>query len=487
LYFWTANHLMQFNSFAFAVFLPIVFLIYWFVFNKNVRSQNLFILLASYFFYGWWDWRFLGILMFTTIVDYFLAIRIHKAASEKTGKIWLGLSLFMNLGLLCFFKYWNFFVDSWITAWSSLGVHMNPLTVSVILPIGISFYTFQELSYTLDVYKKRMEPVLDLVGFAAFITFFPQLVAGPIERASTFIPQFLKSRQFSTTQAITGCRLILWGLLKKVVIADNLAVYVNNIYENYESLPGLVLLLGAVLFAFQIFADFSGYSDIALGTAKLFGFDLIKNFNNPFSSKSITEFWRRWHISLSSWFNDYLFTPLYTSLRNWDKAGLAASLFITFFLSGLWHGAGWTFIIYGSMHGLALVYEVLTKKQRKKASSKINQHLYNNLSMLLTFSFVVVSWIFFRSVSTQQAFGYLHKIFTGFTDGTIDTRYLNASWLVCLSIAIEYLCRKNEYAVFIPSKRMPSYLLFALEVIAGLLVIDSSITLNHDQFIYFQF
>jgi len=478
---------MQFNSLAFAVFLPLVFFVYWFLLNKKLKLQNLFILLASYFFYGWWDWRFLGILMFTTIVDYFLAIRIHKAASEKTGRLWLAVSLFMNLGLLCFFKYWNFFVDSWITAWSSVGVHMNPLTVNVVLPIGISFYTFQELSYTLDVYKKRMEPVRDFIGFAAFITFFPQLVAGPIERASSFIPQFLKKREFSAPQAITGCRLILWGLLKKVVIADNIAVYVNDIYSRYEQLPGLILLLGAVLFAFQIFADFSGYSDIALGSAKLFGFDLIKNFNNPFSSKNITEFWRRWHISLSSWFNDYLFTPLYTSLRNWDKTGLAISLFITFFLSGLWHGAGWTFIIYGSMHGLALVYEVLTKKQRKKAANRINPFIYNNLSTFLTFSFVVISWIFFRSATIHQAFGYMHRIIAGFADGAVNPQYFNSLWLVALSMAIERLCRNNEYAIFVPTRRMPSYVLFAVEVIVGLLVIDSSITLNHDQFIYFQF
>ncbi|MES2679172.1 MAG: MBOAT family O-acyltransferase [Bacteroidota bacterium] len=475
---------MQFNSLAYAIFLPLVFFIYWFIAGNNVKRQNLLLLMASYFFYGWWDWRFLGILVFTTLVDYFLAIRISRASSERNRKLWLALSLFMNLGLLCFFKYWNFFVDSWITAWASAGIQMNPLTVSVILPIGISFYTFQELSYTLDVYKKRMEPVRDLVGFAAFITFFPQLVAGPIEKASAFLPQFLKSRHFSAQQAIVGCRLILWGLVKKIVIADNLAVYVNDIYKNYDVLPGSVLLLGSALFAFQIYADFSGYSDIALGSAKLLGFDLVKNFNRPYISKSITEFWTRWHISLSSWFREYLYIPLggnRVSIPRWSL-----NIMITFLVSGLWHGASFTFVIWGALHGLMILLERYFSLSFKfKAAS--GNWLLNAGLVLKTFTITTFIWIFFRATSIEQAFEIIHKIFTSFTVGSWNLNYLRAIWLIVFCIVIEYLSRKNEYVIFVPTRTMPSYLLFAIEIVLGLLVIDSSITLDHDQFIYFQF
>lgn len=301
---------MLFNSIDFAIFLPIVFLIYWFVTNKNLKLQNVFLVIASYFFYGWWDWRFLALIIFSTLLDYWVGRLMAQETKVLNRKILLWISILVNLGFLGFFKYYNFFLDNFIQAFSLFGMPISARSLSIILPVGISFYTFQTLSYSIDVYRKKLKPTTDVAAFTAFVSFFPQLVAGPIERATSLLPQFYKRRQFEYHKAIDGLRQILWGFFKKVVIADNCAHFVNIIFESPQDYSVSTLVLGAILFAFQIYGDFSGYSDIAIGTARLFGFNLTQNFAFPYFSRDIAEFWRRWHISLSTWFRDYLYIPL---------------------------------------------------------------------------------------------------------------------------------------------------------------------------------
>jgi len=328
---------MLFNSIDFAIFLPIVFVLYWFVINKNLKWQNAFIVVASYVFYGWWDWRFLSLITFSIVVDYFIGVFLGKEENQRKRKLLLWISICVNLGFLGFFKYYNFFVDNFVAAFSFFGMDIKAQSLNIILPVGISFYTFQALSYTIDVYKRRLEPTKDFIAFAAFVSFFPQLVAGPIERATNLLPQFYKKRTFDYSKAVDGLRQILWGLFKKVVIADNCAQFANQIFNNSADMNGSTLLLGVLFFTFQIYGDFSGYSDIAIGTARLFGFDLMRNFNFPYFSRDIAEFWRRWHISLSTWFRDYLYIPLGGSHGGtWTKI---RNTFIIFIVSGFWHGA----------------------------------------------------------------------------------------------------------------------------------------------------
>ena len=336
---------MLFNSIDFALFLPIVFILYWFVANKNIKIQNLLIVIASYIFYGWWDWRFLFLIFCSTMVDYIIGFYLSNQNNRKIRKILLFISIAINLGILGFFKYYNFFLSSFTHVFTFFGVEIKANSLRIVLPVGISFYTFQTMSYTIDVYKRKIQATNDFIAFAAFVSFFPQLVAGPIERATNLLPQFLKKREFIYAQAVNGLRQMLWGLFKKIVIADNCARYVNMTFNNAESLTGSTLVLGVVFFAFQIYCDFSGYSDIAIGTARLFGFTLMKNFSFPYFSRDIAEFWRRWHISLTSWFRDYVYIPMGGSRGSgWIKV---RNVLIIFLVSGFWHGANWTFLLWG--------------------------------------------------------------------------------------------------------------------------------------------
>ncbi|MBU1908629.1 MAG: MBOAT family protein, partial [Verrucomicrobia bacterium] len=341
---------MLFNSIDFAVFLPLVFLLYWFVFQRNLRLQNLFLVVVSYVFYGWWDWRFLFLIAFSTLVDYVVGRGL--AGEERVGRrrLLVGISLAANLGLLGFFKYYNFFLDNFVAAFTFFGHPLQARSLNIILPVGISFYTFQTLSYTLDVYARRMKANRDPVAFWAYVSFFPQLVAGPIERATRLLPQFLVPRRFNESAAVDGLRQILWGFFKKLVIADTCAVHVNRIFQDCGAYSGSTLFLGVFLFAFQIYSDFSGYSDIAIGTARLFGFDLMRNFAFPYFSRDHAEFWRRWHISLSTWFRDYLYVPLGGSRGS--LAQRVRNTFIIFLVSGFWHGANWTFLVWGALNAL---------------------------------------------------------------------------------------------------------------------------------------
>jgi D-alanyl-lipoteichoic acid acyltransferase DltB (MBOAT superfamily) len=401
---------MLFNSLSFAIFLPIVFILYWFVINKNLKFQNILLLVASYFFYACWDWRFLFLLMFSTFLDYFTGLKMQETAgNQKKKRFWFWLSVTVNLGFLGVFKYYDFFVESFTGAIAHFGFKINPWTIKVILPVGISFYTFHGLSYVIDIYKSRIKAEKNFVDYAVFVSFFPLLVAGPIERATHLLPQVKKPRTFDYEKAVDGMRQILWGLFKKMVIADNCATVVNNIFTDYHTLSGGALLIGAVFFAFQIYGDFSGYSDIAIGTAKLFGIDLLRNFAFPYFSRDIAEFWRRWHISLTTWFRDYLYIPLGGSRGT--KWQIVRNTFIIFLVSGFWHGANWTFIAWGAYHAVLFLPLILRKKNRKYtntvAEGKRLPSIKAFFQMLLTFVLVVIGWVFFRAPSIGDAFGYL--------------------------------------------------------------------------------
>ena len=404
---------MLFNSIDFAIFLPISFFLYWFIFNDNLKKQNSFLLVISYFFYGWWDWRFLLLIGFSSLVDYSVGIGLAKTKRKKYRKVLLLTSLFVNLGFLGVFKYFNFFSENFASAFTLLGGSVfTPLHLNIILPVGISFYTFQTLSYSIDVYKNKLEPTKDLIAFLAFVSFFPQLVAGPIERAASLLPQFYKKRNFDYESAVDGTRQILWGLFKKMVIADNCSIYVNDIFSNYSQYSGSTLLFGAFFFSIQIYCDFSGYSDIAIGTSRLFGLTLMRNFAFPYFSRDISEFWRRWHISLSTWFRDYVYVPLggsrgssFMKIRN---------IFIIFIASGFWHGANWTFIVWGALNALYFIPLMLMNKNRVNldtvAEGKLLPSIKDLSKMSLTFLCTLFAWIFFRAESITQAVSYIDGI-----------------------------------------------------------------------------
>ncbi|WP_273275459.1 MBOAT family O-acyltransferase, partial [Maribacter polysiphoniae] len=351
---------MLFNSLDFAIFFPIFFIFYWLV-AKNITLRNILILISSYLFYGWWEWRFLFLIVISSFVDFYVGNSLGKIEGIKQRKTLLYISLLVNLGFLFYFKYTNFFIDSFVESFKLFGKTLDVSTLNIILPVGISFYTFQTLSYTIDIYRRQLKPTNDPIAFFAFVAFFPQLVAGPIERASHLLPQFYKTHKFNYTQIKSGLLLIVFGLFKKMVIADRAALYVNEVYNNPGNYEGIETITATVLFAVQIYCDFSGYSDIAIGTARTLGFDLMKNFDSPYLSKSITEFWRRWHISLSTWFRDYVYIPLGGSRKGSYRT--YANLFIVFLVSGLWHGAAITFVIWGAVHGTFIVAEKILKEQ----------------------------------------------------------------------------------------------------------------------------
>ncbi len=405
---------MLFNSVDFAFFLPIAFLLYWFVFKSRLHWQNAFVVLASYVFYGWWDWRFLLLIFISTTVDFLIGKMLNNSRQKKSRLLWLSFSIVVNLGMLGFFKYYNFFLESFVDAFSLFGHTLSANTLAIILPVGISFYTFQTMSYTIDVYRKKITPTTNFIAFAAFVSFFPQLVAGPIERASHLLPQFFRERRLGYSQAVDGSRQILWGLFKKMVIADNCAPYVNYIFDHSDELNGSTLLIGAFFFSFQIYGDFSGYSDIAIGTARLFGFDLRQNFATPYFSRDIAEFWRRWHISLSTWFRDYLYIPLGGSRLN--KTKVIRNVFIVFLVSGFWHGANWTFIAWGGIHALLFLPLLIRGKNRVHLDPLIQSKTRNTLREFLsisgTFLLVTLAWVFFRADTLSAAIVYIQNILT---------------------------------------------------------------------------
>jgi len=478
---------MLFNSIDFAIFLPIVFFLYWFVCNKNLKFQNFLIVIASYLFYGWWDWKFLSLIVFSTIVDFTIGISLDKQENPTLRKLLLWISILVNLGFLGFFKYYNFFIDNFISAFSFLGSDIQPNTLNIILPVGISFYTFQTLSYTIDVYRKKLEPTKDIIAFSAFVSFFPQLVAGPIERATHLLPQFYEKRKFELFKAVDGMRQILWGLFKKIVIADNCALYANQIFNDSADMNGSTLIIGAVLFAFQIYGDFSGYSDIAIGTSRLFGFDLMQNFNFPYFSRDIAEFWRRWHISLSTWFRDYLYIPLGGSRGSVLKK--VRNTFIIFIVSGFWHGANWTFIIWGALNALYFLPLLLTNNNRSNmevvAKGRIFPKIKELFWMLSTFTLTVFAWIFFRAENISHAFSYISGIFSSSTFSLPEVRPTNVFILLVVFMIIEWIGRENKFALAKLGQKWVWPLRYSFYYVLIILIFWFS---REDQeFIYFQF
>jgi D-alanyl-lipoteichoic acid acyltransferase DltB (MBOAT superfamily) len=487
---------MLFNSIQFALFLPIVFLLYWFVFDRfisksrwQLRLQNALVVVASYVFYGWWDWRFLLLIAFTSFCSWGSGLLIGKAESKPRAKLWMWLNIVLNLGILAIFKYYDFFVTEFAQLFH---ISTDGLLLKVILPVGISFYTFQALSYSIDVYRGKIEPTKDIIAFFAFISFFPQLVAGPIERATNLLPQFMKKREFDYDTAVDGMRQILWGLFKKIVVADNCAVYVDQVFSTYTNQTGSTLLLAAIFFTFQIYGDFSGYSDIAIGTAKLFGIRLMRNFNVPYFSRDIAEFWRRWHISLTTWFRDYVYIPLGGSRVN--KAKVVRNTFIIFLVSGFWHGANWTFIAWGAYHAILFLPLILTGKNRKNTNQVAEGRFLPTLKeagqMLLTFFLVMIGWILFRSSDINGFVCFIQRIIA---DGlfAIPIKIKDALcnvFVIIFLLTIEWKQRGKEHGLKIEEKPMS----LAKKSICWLLyyfVIVSIIAFSipNQTFIYFQF
>ncbi len=487
---------MIFNSIDFAVFLPIVFVLYWFVTNKSLKLQNALIVASSYLFYGWWDWRFLFLILFSSLVDFFVGIGLLNTENTTKRKILLWTSICINLGFLGFFKYYNFFLDNFISAFSFFGSEIKVNSLHIILPVGISFYTFQTLSYSIDVYKRKLEPTKDFIVFSAFVSFFPQLVAGPIERATHLLPQFYTKRTFDYTKAVDGMRQILWGLFKKIVVADNCAEYANMIFNNSSEYSGATLVLGAVFFTFQIYGDFSGYSDIAIGTSRLFGFDLMQNFNFPYFSRDVAEFWRRWHISLSTWFRDYLYIPLGGSRGGmWSKI---RNTFIIFIVSGFWHGANWTFIAWGALNALFIMPSIIFATNRNNletvAMGKLLPSIKEFFSIAITFSLTVFAWIFFRAENITHAFSYISSLVLGIAKKESYVELYNlVSWEIGFSIfgviaafiLLEWHGRQSQFAIEETGLKWNSY--FRYTFYYAIIIAIFWFSGKEQQFIYFQF
>lgn len=482
---------MFFNSIDFAIFLPVVFFLYWFATNKNLRAQNILLIVSSYFFYACWDWRFLFLLIFSTLLDYFTGIKIHEATQRRSKQFWLWLSILVNLGFLGIFKYYNFFAESFANGLSLLGIQANLGSLQVILPVGISFYTFHGLSYVLDLYKNRIKPERNFINYSLFVSFFPLLVAGPIERATHLLPQIIKKREFDYAKAVDGLRQILWGLFKKIVIADNCAEYANNIFNNYSHYSGSTLVLGALFFTVQIYCDFSGYSDIALGTARLFGIDLLRNFAFPYFSRDIAEFWRRWHISLSSWFRDYLYIPLGGSKGGvWMKV---RNTFIIFLVSGFWHGANWTFIIWGFLNALYIMPSIILKTNRNNlnivAQGKLLPTIKEVVAMTTTFSLTVFAWIFFRAVDVTHAFSYISQMWSSSLFSIPSFIGIQESlFIIVLTVIfffIEWIGRERQFAISAIGLKWHKIFrwVFYYCIILAIIFFGG----KEQQFIYFQF
>ena len=469
---------MLFNSLEYLIFLPVVFIIYWLLKN-SYKKQNILLLISSYIFYGWWDYRFLSLIIFSSFLDYFVGQKIEDAIGDKNKKHWLLVSLFSNLGLLGVFKYYNFFADSFASTMSNIGWEVNDLTLNIILPVGISFYTFQTLSYSIDIYRNQIKASRDIVGFFTFVSLFPQLVAGPIERASNLIPQIERKRNLNITLIKTGIFQIFIGLFRKVAIADNLGIYVDSVYSNYEIHNSSTLLVATIFYAFQIYFDFSGYSDIAIGSAKLFGFKFNRNFNFPYFSRTLTEFWRRWHMSLSFWLRDYLYISL-----GGNRKGIIITyrnLLLTMLIGGLWHGSSWNFVIWGGIHGLFLSLE-------KYTFSALNIKTFNAFGYIYTFVVVLVAWIFFRAPDFHSASTIITEIFS-FDYGPLFigniNAFVNAVLLLLIGFLIDLKIFRSDVSLEEYGTRFSSV---KLSVIVSIIILMLCLFYSTaENFIYFQF
>lgn len=485
---------MLFNSLAFLIFLLVVFCLYWAFFNRNIRWRNIFLLCCSYFFYGVWDYRFLVLIFISSVCDYCVGLKLGNVQHSIKRKAWLWVSIFINLGLLGFFKYYNFFIDSLSAVIKGFGFQSNLVTLSLVLPIGISFYTFQTLSYSIDIYRKKITPTHDAIAFLSFVSFFPQLVAGPIEKARDLLPQFFKKKQFSYTDGVDGLKQILWGMFKKVVIADNIITIIAQGLENSEHTSGLQLLLGIFLMTIHVYCDFSGYSDIALGIAKLFGFNLSQNFAYPFFSRSLTELWKRWHISLTSWFWEYIYLPLGGSKIN--KGITIRNVFVVFLISGFWHGADWTFIAFGFCHALTFTFSIIISSRKKfngiTAQNMKLPSLIELKQMITTFCLFSFPSLVFFSNSVEDAANYTCAIFANDFFGPVMTvggtlisplTYGFYALFVFVMFAFEWCNRRNPHGLF--RLNLP---LFGRWMVYLMLTLTTLIYFGEsNEFVYFQF
>ena len=481
---------MLFNSFAFLLFFIVFFFLYWFLVNRNIKFQNLLLLFGSYVFYSFTDWRFLFFLIGVSALNYLLGVYIEQATKYKRLLMYIGL--LQGIGGLAFFKYFNFFITSFNDAFHSLNVNLNLQTLNIIIPLGISFFTFRTISYVLDVYNENIKATKDWVVFFNYVSFFPALLSGPIDKAGLFIPQLERERVFDYNQASNGMRQILWGLFKKVVIADNCSIFVNEIFNNYTDYSGATLLLGAFFFTFQLYADFSGYSDMAIGFSRLLGFNITKNFDFPFFSQNIAEFWRKWHISLTSWLTEYVFTPLSFNFRNLGKLGLIFAIIINFTICGIWHGANWTYILFGFLHGcffIPLILKGTLNKKKKIAKGKLCPSIREFINMLMTFTLVLLTFILFRSETIADALEYISGIFSNSlaTIPQLISPKLNMIYtLFCLFIfiTIEWLNREKDHGLEITHlKTKYRWIIYSL---VALLIITFG-AFSNNEFIYSQF
>lgn len=477
---------MLFNSIEFALFLPLVFAVYWALPARYTLWRNLWLLLASCVFYGAWDYKFLALLLGTCALDFMVGLLLAKYQNPLIRRALVWLSIGVNLGILCTFKYYNFFIDSLLSLFQTVGIFLHPKTIQLILPVGVSFYTFQALSYTLDVFHRKIEPTRNWVTFFAYVTFFPQLVAGPIERAHHFLPQFSKQHAFDYSQIREGLRYILWGMFKKIVIADTCGTFADEIFGDYATYNSSALLLGAVFFSFQIYGDFSGYSDIAVGTGKLFGFNLMRNFDYPYFAKNIAEFWRKWHISLTTWFRDYLYIPLGGSRgTRWQTI---RNIMIVFLVSGLWHGANWTFVFWGFLNAMYFLPLFLTNQYKPTLiDDNANTYLPSFKAFLqigITFSLTTLAWVFFRSNNLSAAFAYLQQLFSLSNDGTsLSTDALfQIVWIVVL-VVWEWMMRHQAHGLAL--ERLPMPVRWGIYLLLVWLILY--FFGEEQKFIYFQF
>jgi len=423
---------MLFNSLQYILFLPLVFAFYWSINKQDLKYQNVLLLIASYFFYACWDWRFLFLLIFSTVLDYFTGIMMSKSLKPFQKKIWFWLSILVNLGFLGVFKYYNFFANSFVEALANFGFHLSVESLNIILPVGISFYTFHGLSYVIDIYHSRIEPERNIITYSLFVSYFPLLVAGPIERATHLLPQIKRKRTFCYDKAVEGIKQIIFGLFKKIVVADNCAFFVNEIFNNVAKHSCSELWIGMIFFSFQIYGDFSGYSDIALGTSKLLGIDLLQNFRFPYFARDIADFWRRWHMSLSGWFRDYVYIPLGGSQVK--KTKQIRNVFIIFLLSGFWHGANWTFLAWGLIHAILFLPLLLTNQNRSSLSES-TYTIKAYLKIVTTFLMVSFAWIFFRANSISDAFIFIVNM-VSLQGGTPTFFYSTFKFLLLFCICI---------------------------------------------------
>jgi D-alanyl-lipoteichoic acid acyltransferase DltB (MBOAT superfamily) len=476
---------MTFNSWPFLVFLPLTFAVYWSL-KDRLRWQNLFLVLASYVFYGWWDWRFLILIVITSLSSFFCA-RLMECCTQRSRQRWLlTANVTLNIGILGCFKYFNFFAGSLQAVAAAAGLHLDMPTVHLILPVGISFYTFQSLSYTIDVYREKLKATHDVLAFLAYISFFPQLVAGPIERATDLLPQMLRCRRFCVGEAVDGLRQMLWGFFKKMVVADTCALAVNQIWDNWQEGDALLLVVGMVLFSFQIYGDFSGYSDIAIGTGRLFGVRLSDNFRLPYLSRSMAEFWRRWHISLMGWFRDYVYIPLGGSRVS--RLVTVRNILVVFALSGLWHGASWTYVAWGLYNAILLALPLLVCPSRKRESSE-EPTLSDFPRILMTFTLAAVGWVIFRSSSLAEGLGFLSRMLTQLLHGETGGLSMGKWALVlCASLmAAEWLQRDKRHVLQFPSTGLFRYRTVRWMVYYVLLLLIILMHGEEQTFIYFQF